>query len=382
MSRSSAHEPPALVDVTLREGEQRPGRRYSAGQKVEVARQLDALGVDYVQVGFPVVGEVTAAVCAELDLDAKTTGIARALDGDVEAAIEAEVDVVDLFAPTSDRQRTQLLDCSREELLSRVHDAVDAAQDAGCEVHFSAMDGFRTDPGFLSRLVEEVDAEYVVIADTVGSRTPRGVEETLAAVGENDDLSHVGVHFHDDLGVATANALAAADCGAGRIDVSVAGVGERAGNTPLEQFVAACVAGDERTEVGVETDRLLPAARAVLSTLGESVPSSKPLLGEGAFAHESGLHTAAMLDDPATFEPFDPATFGGERQLLFGSASGAGAARGLLRRAGTEPTFERVSALLAVLDDADEDLPLGAAVELAESVANAEREATEAGERQ
>lgn len=356
-----------LLDVTLREGEQRAGRSYTVEQKVEAARSLAALGVDYVQIGFPVADDRTMRVCDRLAVDAKTTGIARAVTRDIDAAVTAGVDVVDLFAPTSDRQRERLLGSSREDLLETIEEAYDHATETGLEVHFTAMDGSRTEPAFIDEIRSSIDPTYVTIADTVGVLTPGGVTDLLDVLDR--PLSTVGVHFHDDLGVGTANALTAADRGVGRIDVSVGGVGERAGNTSLEEVVVAGELGPETFHAGVESATLLPGVESVLETLGEDVAPQKPLLGAGVFEHESGLHTAAMLDDPGTFEPFDPARFGGERQLLFGEATGRGAARGLLERAGVEPTDSRVATLLDRLHALEDDVPLQAAVDIAADVA-------------
>lgn len=355
-----------LLDLTLREGEQRPGVQYSIDQKVEAARELDSLGVDYIQVGFPVANGRTAAVCDRVDLTASTTGIARAIPRDVEAAVDADVDVVDLFAPTSDRQLEHVLGKDREELTGAVAEAADVAHDHGVEVHFSAMDGFRTEPTALDDLFATVDAELYTIADTVGSRTPTGVVNHLEAL--DTELSSVGVHFHDDLGVGTANALAAARLGVGKADVSVAGLGERAGNTAFEEVVAAAAVGDEPFEVSVDEEELLPVAHGVLDALDEEVEPGKALLGTEVFSHESGLHTAAMLDDPSTFEPFDPAQFGGERQLLFGSATGRGAARRILERVDREVTEDRVERLLEELDASSEELTLNEACAVADAI--------------
>lgn len=355
-----------LLDLTLREGEQRPGVRYSVEQKVAAARELDSLGVEFVQVGFPVADDRTARVCDRLDVEAATTGIARAVPGDVEAALDAGVDVVDLFAPTSDRQLDHVLGKGREELTAAAVEAADLAREHGAAIHFGAMDGFRTDPADLDAIFGAVEADLYTVADTVGSRTPAGVTDHLEAL--DTDLGDVGVHFHDDLGVATANTLAAARLGVAKADVSIASLGERAGNASLEEVVAAAAVGDEPTDLGIAEERLLPAARAVLDALDEDVEPAKALLGDEVFAHESGLHTAAMLDDPSTFEPFDPARFGGQRRLLFGSATGSGAARRLLARADREPTDDRVRRLLDRLDEADEELTVEEAVALAEEL--------------
>lgn len=354
-----------LVDVTIREGHQRPGRGYSVDQKLAAVRALDALGVDAIQVGFPAADDGTAAVCADSDVDAALTGIARAVPGDVEAAVAAGVDVVEVFAPTSERQRTHLLGLSLDDVASRAAEATDLATDAGVAVTFTAMDGFRTPREDLNRLLAALPVSAVNVADTVGIRLPHEVEAFLPKL--DGDLGSVGVHFHDDLGVATANAIAAARCGVGRIDVSVGGVGERAGNTPLETVVVAAeLAG---IETRVETEAIIPRCREVLDHLDEPVPASRPVIGRAAFTHEAGLHTAAMLDDPATLEAFDPARFGGERQLRFGPQTGRGAARRLLERAGECPTDDAVSRLVSALADLEEPIALDAAIALAAEVA-------------
>ncbi|MFW5940046.1 MAG: LeuA family protein [Halolamina sp.] len=355
-----------LLDLTLREGEQRPGVEYTVDQKVAAARELDDLGVDFLQIGFPIAGERTRDVCERLDVAADVTGIARAIPRDVEAALDAGVDVVDLFAPTSDAQLDAVLGASHESMVESVQAAADLARAGGAEVHLTAMDGFRTAPAHLDDLFGAVDADWYTVADTVGSRTPAGVEEFLANL--DTDLDDVGVHFHEDLGVGTANALAAGRAGAGKVDVSVGGIGERAGNTPTEEFVAAAAVGAEPIDLAVDEASLLPVARSVLDALNEDVSPTKPLLGEEVFSHESGLHTAAMLDEPSTFEPFDPARFGGERRLLFGASTGAGAARTLLERAGRDPSEARVESLLDRLAELDEEVMVDEAVEMAGNV--------------
>lgn len=355
-----------LLDVTLREGEQRPGVEYTVDQKVESAREIDALGADFIQIGFPAANERTRKVCDCLDVAADVTGLARAIPSDVAAALDAGVDVIDLFAPTSDVQLDVVLGSTRGSMVESVREAASLAQEGGVDVHLTAMDGFRTDPSHLDDLFATVDADWYTVADTVGSRTPTGVKQFLS--GLDTDLGDIGVHFHEDLGVGTANALAAGRAGAGKVDVSLGGIGERAGNTPTEEFVAAVEVGSEPIELAIDRESLLPITWRVLDTLDEDVSVTKPLLGQEVFSHESGLHTAAMLDEPSTFQPFDPTRFGGERQLLFGANTGAGAARKLLRRAGQEPTDAHVEALLTKLADQDKEIELDAAVEMADNL--------------
>nr|WP_159486425.1 citramalate synthase [Halorubrum sp. JWXQ-INN 858] len=367
------------MDVTLREGDQQPGRDYDLDAKLEAGRALDRLGIGYLQAGFPATGERDREAIATLaaECDAAVVGLARALPSDVDAALDAEADVVDVFAPLGTHHLDRVLGKTREGMIESVRDALDRVDDAGATAHLSLLDAFRTDPEHVRRAFATFpDVEYVTLADTVGVRTPARVARRLSELDEHVDLSRAGVHFHDDLGVATANALVAADAGVGKADVSVAGLGERAGNVPLEELVVATAIADddpgpdpgpEPEPFGIDADGLVPVCEAVLAALEEPVPERKPVLGAEVTRHESGLHTAAMLDDPSTFEPYAPDRFGGSRELVFGVGTGRRGASRLLERAGAEPTPDAVEALLERLA-ANGPVTTDEAVELAAAV--------------
>lgn len=354
-----------VADVTLREGDQMPGRDFTVEEKVDCARRLDDLGVPFIQPGFPITGEKDRQVIAELagTTDAEIVALARALAGDIDVAVDAGADVVETFVAASDRHLEHLLGTSREEMLSTLVEAVDRIDDAGVTAHVTLTDAFRAEPAQLVEFVETIpDVPYVTLADSVGARTPETVRDFLAELSPRVDVSRLGVHFHDDLGCATANALAAIDAGVGKVDVSVGGLGERAGNTALEEVVVAR-AVEHGDDLGLQTGALVPTCRAVLDSLGEPYDDRKAVLGERTTEHESGIHTAAMLADPATLEPFDPARFGGTRRLVFGKPTGKSSARQLLERAGADPTEETISAYLDALAtegplDLDEALAL------------------------
>ena len=338
-----------ITDVTLREGGQMPGRSYTVEQKVEAGRELDRLGVSVIQAGFPVTGErdknATRRLAAETD--AAVEGIARAVPGDIDAVVEADADRLDIFAPLSAGQLEHVMDKEYEEMLGIIGDAIDHARDYDIPMTLTLMDAFRTDP---DRLIEAFERfSYPVhlgLADTVGARTPAYVEsllEDLSAGGV--DLSRAGVHFHEDLGVGTANTLKAAEMGVGKADVSIANLGERAGNAALEEVVVSDSL-ESGSALDVEAGELIPVCLEVLDILGANLDPRKAILGEEVTSHEAGIHTAAMLDEPSVFEPFDPETFGGRRELVFGEGTGRGGARKLIERAGGEPTDELVSQLL------------------------------------
>lgn len=335
-----------LCDVTLREAAQLPGREYAVEDRVEAGRALDRLGVPMVQAGFPVAGEAERETVRRLssDLDADVVALSRAVDGDVEAALEADPNVVEVFVPVSDVQLEHVLGGTREEAFDAASSAVDRAREDGADVHLTLADAFRAEVPAVAGAFGRFDCP-VVLADTVGARTPSFVAGFLRTLADaSADLTRAGVHFHDDLGCATANALVAAEIGVDRVDVSVASLGERAGNPATEEVVVGTETADG--DAGVAAEETVPACEAVLQALGETVDERKAVLGEATVTHESGIHTDAMLDEPSAFEPFDPAAFGGDRQLVFGADTGRGAARKLLERAGRDADEEAVAALL------------------------------------
>lgn len=339
-----------LKEVTLREAVQMPGRSYTANERVAAGEALDRLGVAYIQAGFPVTGETDSRVVEELagTLDTTVTALARPVEGDIDAVEATGAEVVDLFIPLSDRQLKYSLGKSRAEAMDIIAAGVEKAHDRGLTPHLSVVDAFRTDLEHLIAFFEEFpDVDYVTLADTVGCRTPTEVAASLSELSSAGiDPDRISVHFHEDLGVGTANVLTAADAGVGMADVSVASLGERAGNPALEEVVVSGVLSREDA-FGIDPPELIPACNAALDALGESIDPRKPVLGREVTTHESGIHTEAMLEEPATFEPFDPARFGGERTLLFGEGTGRTGAAKLLEEAGIDGDPEVFRDLLA-----------------------------------
>lgn len=343
----------ALCDVTIRESEQLPGRSYTLEEKIEAGCALDNLGVPFVQAGFPTIGETEQRAVSELaaTLDADVVAIARAMNRDVDAALAANAAIVEVFAPLSDRHLKTTIGTDRETMFDRLRQAIDRTVDGGATVHLTLMDAFRTDLKHLTTAANRFDdVRYLNLADTVGTMAPHAVDEVLEDLIETGiDPARLGVHLHDDLGVATANAITAVRRGVGRIDASVASLGERAGNPSLEEVAILCDQY-EYGDLGLRTENLIPECKSVLEALGEPIDDRKAVLGADVFEHESGLHTAAMLRDPSTFEPFDPATYGGNRTLIFGQGSGTGAARSLLSEVETTPNDDRIQSLLSALE--------------------------------
>lgn len=341
-----------LNDVTLREGDQMPDSEYSTEQKIKAGNALDNLGVPYIQTGFPVTGAIDREATRRLtkQVSAETIGLARAITDDIDAVLEAEANIAEIILPLSDQHLDHTLGTTRDKAFMMADEAVAHAVDHGIPVHITLIDAFRTDTTHIVDFFDNFPRpEYINLADTVGARTPKTVREILTTLEDSIDFDRTGVHFHDDLGVGTANTLTAYEIGIAKADVSVASIGERAGNTALEEVVVSGVT-EHNENFGVETERLIPVCERVLHTLDESVEPQKPVLGEAVTTHESGLHTAAMLNDPSVFEPFAPTRFGGERRLIFGSGTGRSSASILLERAGVEPTNDHVEEFLTVLD--------------------------------
>jgi isopropylmalate/homocitrate/citramalate synthase len=342
-----------LTDVTVREGAQMPGRSYTAEQRIRAGQAIDQLGVDRIQPGFPVAGEVEREVVRELSAttDATVVAIARALEQDIEAALASNADIIEVFAPVSESHLEHDLNKSREEVLTMLENAVALGQDGNADIQLMVLDGFRTAHEHLRMVFERFDnLPMVGLADTVGRRSPKSVRSILDSVSTYADLERVGVHFHNDLGVGPANVMTAYECGVANADVSAAALGERVGNPALEEVVAI---GDLEYDdtFGVNPEQVVPIAEEVLDALDEEMWARKPILGREATTHEAGLHTAAMLNEPSLFEPFDPAQFGGERTLIFGEGTGRGGARKILERIDIETSEKAVDQLLELFDD-------------------------------
>ncbi len=340
-----------LCDVTLREGNQMPGRAYTADQKIAAGKILDNIGVGSIQAGFPITGEVDKETVSTLSeqVDASVTGLARARSDDVRAAISANADVVDIFIPISDKQLNHSLGMGQSDALDALTNVVNMCTDTETAAQLTLADAFRADISTVIKVFDRFpDIKHITLADTVGARAHHSVEKYLQTLTENVNDERIGVHFHDDMGLATANALTALNAGVGRIDVSVASLGERAGNPALEEVI---VAGDmeyNQSLVAKTTD-VIPACQSIMEILDEDVAPKKAILGEEVTKHESGIHTAAMLETPDAFEPFNPAQYGGERTLIFGENTGRSGAQRLLSRAQIEPTTEQIDDFLKIL---------------------------------
>jgi 2-isopropylmalate synthase len=351
-----------IFDTTLRDGEQAPGASLTVAEKVEVARQLVRLNVDVIEAGFPASSPGEFEAVQQIARESKgvsVAGLARCTDGDpqrlVEALLPAEHAHAHLFIATSDIHLTHKLRITREEALERAVRWVGYARKAlgrDAEVEFSAEDASRTDPEFLLRIYEAVvdaGATTVNIPDTVGYAIPAEFGELTERVVERVGKGAViSVHCHNDLGLATANTLAAVQAGARQVEVTINGLGERAGNASLEEVVMALRTRPTQFEGGsrVQTEQISAASRLVSYLTGFLVQPNKAIVGRNAFAHESGIHQDGVLKNPLTYEIMTPQSVGlsGSR-LSVGKLSGRRGLQGKLHELGYELEGEALDAV-------------------------------------
>jgi 2-isopropylmalate synthase len=327
-----------IFDTTLRDGEQSPGASMSIEQKYEVAIQLARLGVDAIEAGFPVSSPRQFDACkmiAEKVKGPAITALARAVEKDLEAAYqsikEAERKRIHTFIASSPIHMKHKLKKEPEDVLEMACQAVRWARQRVDEVEFSPEDATRSDLSFLCRLVEmviEAGANTINIPDTVGYSVPEEFGTFIRKIMEgvpNIDKAVLSVHCHNDLGLAVANSIAAVKSGARQVEVTVNGIGERAGNASLEEFVMALKVRQDLMPhtTGIDTHQIYHSSRLLSNIIGFPIPRNKPIVGENAFAHESGIHQDGMIKHRATYEIMTPEDVGREAStLVLGRHSG------------------------------------------------------------
>jgi 2-isopropylmalate synthase len=342
-----------IFDTTLRDGEQTPGVALSPEKKLAIAKKLDNLGVDVIEAGFPIISEGEQQgirLITKANLSAEICGLARTTKTDIDAAINCGLNYIHTFIATSDIHLQYKLKMTRDEALTKAIEAVEYGKAHGLQVEFSAEDATRSDREFLKRVFSEVakaGADRIDIPDTVGYSTPQYMAEITKDAIAASKLP-ISVHCHNDFGLAVANAISGIQAGAQCAHVTINGIGERAGNASLEEFVMAlqCLPFEQKWETGIKTKLLYETSRYVSNLVGIIVQPNKAIVGENAFGHESGIHTHGILSNPLTYEPISPELVGRTRWMQVGKHAGIHGVSAMLEEYGVNPNEGQLRLIL------------------------------------
>lgn len=351
MTDKSKQDRVLIFDTTLRDGEQSPGATMSLEEKIEIATILDEMGVDIIEAGFPIASDGDFEAVTEIAKAAPNAvicGLARAKDMDIDRCWEAvkncERPRIHTFIGTSPLHR-EIPGLTQDEMADVIHASVTRARNLCDNVQWSPMDATRTEADYLCRVVEiaiKAGATTINIPDTVGYTAPRESADLIRMLIERvpgADEVIFATHCHNDLGMATANSLAAVEAGARQIECTINGLGERAGNTALEEVVMAMKVRNDIMpyQTRIDTTKIMQASRMVATVSGFAVQYNKAIVGKNAFAHESGIHQDGMLKNAENFEIMRPEDVGlSETNLVMGKHSGRAALRAKLEALGYE----------------------------------------------
>jgi len=328
----------AIFDTTLRDGEQSPGCSMNLDEKVRMARELEVLGVDIIEAGFPIASDGDFDAVVAVAAECRTTKIAalcRTAEVDVARAADALQRAahprIHTFVATSDIHLQHKLRKSRNEVIEMTRQAVRLARDFAEDVEFSAEDATRSDVDYLCDVLStamEAGASVLNVPDTVGYTTPAEFSQLVRTVKERvvkgNDVT-ISVHCHNDLGLAVANSLAAIEAGARQVECTINGIGERAGNASLEEIVMALHVRSDRLpfETSIQTRELYPASQLLSAIVGFDVQPNKAIVGRNAFAHEAGIHQHGVINNPLCYEIMTPESVGvPTNKLVLGKHSG------------------------------------------------------------
>lgn len=341
-----------IFDTTLRDGEQSPGCSMDFNEKLQMADMLDSMGVDIIEAGFPAASEgdfKSVHAVAERSKNAIVAGLCRAVEGDIRAVADAIKPAkrgrIHTFISTSPLHRKHKLQKTEDEVLDLIKYSVGLSRNLCDDVEWSAEDATRTEDDYLCKSVETAiaaGATTVNIPDTVGYSTPEDYHRIISMLKNrvpNIDQAVISTHCHNDLGLGVANSIAGVQAGAGQIECTINGIGERAGNAAMEEIVMAF---KTRRDIypfttNIISERLFPASQLLSSITCINVQPNKAIVGANAFAHESGIHQDGMLKNVMTYEIMTPESVGqSESNLVLGKHSGRNAFRARLKSLGIE----------------------------------------------
>lgn len=335
-----------IFDTTLRDGEQMPGVTYTIDEKVMIARQLDELRVPKIEAGFPVTspGETEAVKrIAALGLDSTICALARPLKGDIDRALDCDIPYIHVFISTSDLHIKYMMNTTREVVMRQTIEGIEYAKDHGVRVEYSPQDATRTDMDYLKEIciaATDAGAEMLNIPDTLGVMTPRVTYEFFKELKNTVDTP-LSAHAHNDMGQAVASSLAAVEAGAEQIHVCVNGLGERAGNTSLEQVAVALLA-QYGIETGIEYKKIADTCSLIERLSGVYHPPNSPIVGDNAFSHEAGIHVHGLLGFRGNYEVINAEFVGKKSRIAAGKHAGRHGVFKMVQDMGFEPTEDQL----------------------------------------
>jgi len=348
-----------VYDTTLRDGEQTPGVCLRTPEKLQIARKLDELGVHQIEAGFPIVSNEerrSVRAIVKENLNADILVLSRTKKEDIDVAIDCDVDGIITFMGTSDLHLKHKLKMSREEILNICMNSIEHAKDHGLFVAFSAEDATRTDLGFLKEIYQKAESygvDRVHIADTVGAISPQAMSYLVGEL-KKDLKTDISLHCHNDFGMALSNSISGLLAGASAVSTTVNGIGERAGNTSLEELVMALLiiyGVDLKFNIGV----FYELSQLVEELTNMRVPDNKPIVGKNVFRHESGIHVDAVIEEPLTYEPFLPEMIGHQRRIVLGKHSGCRAVKAKLNECGIDVTRDELCKIVEKVKEKREE---------------------------
>lgn len=335
-----------IYDTTLRDGEQTPGVCFTPEDKLKIARKLDQVGIHQIEAGFPIVSEKerdSVKAITNEGLNAQILSLARTKTEDIDAALDCDVDGVITFMGTSDIHLEHKMHIGRQEAMNICMKAIEYAKDHGLFVAFSAEDATRTDIDFLKRIYNKAQsygADRVHIADTVGAITPQGMEYLLGELRKDVDVD-IALHCHNDFGLAVINSITGLLSGGNAISTTINGIGERAGNTSLEELIMSLKILYGK-DLGFKTKYFGELSKIVSEASKIPIPENKPVVGKNIFRHESGIHVDAVIEEPLTYEPYVPELVGQKRRIILGKHSGCRAVKAKLDSCGLEVSNDKL----------------------------------------
>jgi 2-isopropylmalate synthase len=344
-----------IFDTTLRDGEQTPGVSLTTEEKLEIARQLDKVGVDSIESGTPISSEGEKRAAKEISragLSAEICALARSKREDIDLAINCDVDAIHTFISTSEVQMKYAVNMTPEEVLASSIDSIEYIKSHGLVCEYSPMDASRTDREFLKKIckvAQDAGADRINIPDTVGIMIPTTMQQLIKDVSSVVKIP-ISVHCHNDFGMAVANSLAGVEAGASQIHVAVNGLGERAGNAALEE-VAVALELIYNKKTRINHTNLYETSRLVAKLTGMQIQANKAIVGENAFSHESGIHTRGVTVVPSTFEPINPEFVGRKRKLVAGKLAGTSGIRAELEETGLYPTKNQLAEIVKTVKE-------------------------------